>query len=81
VAQIAEEIRRQFGTGKISYVTWPDERKRIEIEQVRISSERFRDLVAWRPAYDFKQGLARTKAIVSGALHDLEPLVLASAVR
>ncbi|HXQ73876.1 MAG TPA: NAD-dependent epimerase/dehydratase family protein [Pyrinomonadaceae bacterium] len=79
VAQIAEEIARQFGGGQITYVAWPNERKRIEIEQVRISSERFRDLVAWRPAYDFKQGLARTKAIVSGPLHELEPLVLASA--
>jgi UDP-glucose 4-epimerase len=80
VAQIAEAITRQFGTGRISYVDWPDERKRIEIEQVRFSSERFRDLVDWRPAYDFKQGLARTKAIVCGAV-EAEPLVLAGAAK
>lgn len=81
VAQIAEEITRQFGSGRISYVDWPDERKRIEIEQVRFSSERFRGLVDWRPAYDFKQGLTRTKAIVSGEMNEAEPLVLAGAVR
>lgn len=81
VAQIAEEITREFGRGQINYVPWPDERKRIEIEQVKISSERFRDLVDWRPAYDFKQGLARTKAIVSGVTHEPEPLVFAGAVR
>ena len=81
VAQIAEEITRQFRSGKITYVAWPDDRKRIEIEQVRISSERFRDLVDWRPAYDFKQGLARTKAIISGEINEVEPLVLAGAVR
>jgi UDP-glucose 4-epimerase len=80
VSQIAEEITRQFGSGRISYVDWPDERKRIEIEQVRFSSERFRDLVDWRPVYDFKQGLARTKSIVSGELDETEPLVLATAV-
>ena len=81
VAQIAEEITRQFGSGKISHVDWPDERKRIEIEQVRFSSERFRDLVDWRPVYDFKQGLARTKAIISSEIHEAEPLVLAGAAR
>lgn len=80
VAQIAEEITRQFGSGRISYVEWPDERKRIEIEQVRFSSERFRDLVDWRPVYDFKQGLARTKAIVRG-VDEVEPLMMAGAVK
>jgi nucleoside-diphosphate-sugar epimerase len=81
VAQIAEEIRRQFGSGRITYIDWPDERKRIEIEQVKFTSERFRDLVNWRPAYDFKQGLARTKAITSGEVDDLEPLMFSSASR
>jgi UDP-glucose 4-epimerase len=81
VAQIAAEITRQFGSGRISYVEWPDERKRIEIEQVRFSSERFRDLVDWRPAYDFKQGLARTRAIVAGEIDVMEPLALAGAVK
>lgn len=81
VAQIAEEIRRQFGRGRITCIAWPDERKRIEIEQVRFTSERFRDLVNWRPAYDFRQGLARTKAITSGAVDDLEPLLVSSASR
>ena len=79
VAQIAEEITRQFGSGRINYVEWPDERKRIEIEQVRFSSERFRDLVDWRPVYDFKQGLARTKAIVSGGVDAMQPMALAGA--
>jgi UDP-glucose 4-epimerase len=81
VVQIAAEITRQFGGGRISYVEWPDERKRIEVEQVRFSSERFRDLVDWRPAYDFKQGLARTRAIISGEIDVREPLALAGAVK
>ena len=79
VAQIAEEIRRQFGSGRITYVDWPDERRRIEIEQVKFSSERLRDLLDWRPAYDFKEGLARTRGIVAGEIDDLEPLVFSSA--
>jgi len=38
-----------------------------------------RDMINWRPAYDFKQGLARTKAVISGEIHDLETLVFSSA--
>jgi nucleoside-diphosphate-sugar epimerase len=78
VARIAEEIRRQFGSGRITCIDWPDERRRIEIEQVRFSSTRFRDLVDWRPVYDFKQGLARTKAVISGEIDDLEPLLFSA---
>ena len=76
VTQIAHEITRRFGSGRITYVEWPDERRRIEIEQVRFSSLRLRKLIAWQPSYDFKEGLARTKAVISGELSDLETLLL-----
>jgi nucleoside-diphosphate-sugar epimerase len=79
VAEIAEQITRQFGGGKINYVEWPDERRRIEIEQVRFSSDRLRASIDWRPAYDFKEGLARTKAIIRGEIDEFEPLALTSA--
>ena len=79
VAQIAEEITRQFGRGKITYVPWPDERRRIEIDHVTFSSARLLDLINWRPAYSFKQGLDRTRAVISGEINDLEPLALTSA--
>jgi nucleoside-diphosphate-sugar epimerase len=79
VARIAEEIVQQFGGGKISYVEWPDERRRIEIDQVRFSSDRLRALIDWRPVYDLKEGLARTKAIVAGEFEQFESLVLTSA--
>lgn len=81
VAQIAERITREFGGGRISYVEWPDERKRIEIEQVRFSSDRLRDLIDWRPTYDFRHGLARTKAIVAGGIDAIEPLALAGVAK
>lgn len=79
VAQIAQEITRQFDRGKITYVPWPDERRRIEIDHVAFSSTRLRDLINWQPAYRFKQGLARTKAVISGEINDLEPLAFTSA--
>jgi UDP-glucose 4-epimerase len=76
VAEIAGAITRQFGGGRITYVEWPDERRRIEIEQVRFSSDRLRAMIDWRPTYDFKAGLARTRTIITGEIDELEPLAL-----
>lgn len=81
VAEIAGEITREFGGGRVTYVEWPDERRRIEIDQVRFSSVRLRELVPWRPSYNFKEGLARTKALIFGEIDEREPLVLSSAVK
>ena len=81
VAEIAQEITREFGTGRITYVDWPEQRKRIEIEQVKFSSERFRALVDWRPVVSFREGLARTKRIIAGELDEVESMVLAGAGR
>jgi nucleoside-diphosphate-sugar epimerase len=46
-------------------VDWPDERKRIEIDDVKISSALLRELTGWKPRYDFSQGLERTKEILA----------------
>jgi len=79
VAQIAHEITRQCGRGKLTFVPWPDERRRIEIDHVTFSSARLQDLTGWQPAYDFHQGLARTRAVIAGEIDDFEPLALTSA--
>lgn len=61
VAEIAAAIVRVFGRGKITHVEWPEERKRIEIEKVRFSAQRFRELTGWTPAIGFEEGLTRTR--------------------
>lgn len=65
VHEIAREIIRVFGTGKSTSVEWPDERKRIEIENVRISSERLRQITGWRARHSLEEGLRKTKEIMS----------------
>ena len=75
VAEIAKQIVKEFGRGRINHIEWPEERKRIEIDQVRFSSERLKGLVDWSPAYDFQGGLERTKAIIAGASDDVETAV------
>ena len=62
VAEIASTIVRTLGTGSVTHVPWPDERRRIEIDSVRISSRRFRERTGWAPRYSFDRGLARTLA-------------------
>ncbi len=66
VVDIAREVVRTFGQGRVTHVAWPEERQRIEIDDVRFSSERLRARLDWTPRYSFKEGLARTKAILDG---------------
>jgi UDP-glucose 4-epimerase len=63
VAQIAAAIVREVGAGTVTHVPWPDERKRIEIDAVRISSKRFRERTGWAPEYSLAEGLAKLLAL------------------
>jgi UDP-glucose 4-epimerase len=64
VIEIAERMIRILGRGRLNHVDWPDERKRIEIDDVRISSALLRSLTGWKPVYNFDEGLERTKQIL-----------------
>ncbi|MDP2933439.1 MAG: NAD-dependent epimerase/dehydratase family protein [bacterium] len=61
VKEIAEEIIKIFGSGRIEYIPWPDLRKRIEIEKVLISSARLHYLTGWKPKASLAQGLELTR--------------------
>ena len=67
VLEIARKITELFGRGSVTQVGWPDERRRIEIEQVRISSDRLHGVTGWRPRYTFEQGLLKTRAFLQQA--------------
>ena len=64
VLEIARKIVSAFGRGRVVNVEWPDVRRRIEIDNVRISSARLRFLTGWEPRYGFDEGLARTREIM-----------------
>ena len=63
VREIAAAIVRVIGRGTVTHVAWPDERKRIEIDDVRFSAARFRALADWKPAHTFEQGLQKTRTV------------------
>lgn len=65
VLEIAEKIISVLGRGKLKHIEWPDERKRIEIEKVTISSAKLRGITGWQPRYSFEQGLIKTKEILT----------------
>lgn len=64
VREIAEAIVRVFGSGKVTHVAWPEERRRTEVEAVRFSSARLQAVTGWRPRHDFTAGLTRTRDIL-----------------
>jgi len=64
VREIAETIVSVFQRGQVTNVEWPDDRLRIEIGHVKLSSAKLRAIVGWEPRYDLVSGLQRTKAIL-----------------
>ena len=50
------------GSGTVSYVEWPPEKKRIDIGSFYTDSAKFRGAVGWRPTVDLRTGFERTIA-------------------
>ncbi|MSR76719.1 MAG: NAD-dependent epimerase/dehydratase family protein [Candidatus Omnitrophica bacterium] len=64
VRQIAQTIVETFQSGHVVYETWPNERKRIDVESVRFSSEKLRALTGWSAPTDLVTGIRRTCEIL-----------------
>jgi UDP-glucose 4-epimerase len=61
VREIAAAVVEEMGSGIVTHIPWPDDRRRIEIDTVQISGARFRSLTPWRPQFDLREGLRRTR--------------------
>jgi UDP-glucose 4-epimerase len=64
VRNIAENIVQVFGRGSLKLVPWPDERKRIEVDDVKISSALLAGITGFRPQFSFTEGLRRTLEVL-----------------
>jgi UDP-glucose 4-epimerase len=64
VLEIAGQIIKVMGRGRLAHVDWPDERRRIEIDRIRFTSARLRSIMDWQPQWSFEQGLQRTRAVM-----------------
>ena len=62
------------GSGRVSYVEWPAEKKSIDIGSFYADSSKFRTAVGWEPAVALRDGLERTVAFYREHLsHYLDP--------
>jgi UDP-glucose 4-epimerase len=59
---LVELLIEVAGSGRVRYVPWPADKKRIDIGSFYSDSTRFRDTVGWRPRVGLREGLARTLA-------------------
>ena len=50
------------GSGHMTLVPWPEEKKRIDIGSFYTDSSRFMTVTGWQPTVDVRDGLARTLA-------------------
>ena len=64
VREIAYCIANVFNRGKVVEVDWPILRRRIEVENVIITSAKLRSRIRWTPQYSFEEGLRKTKKIM-----------------
>ena len=70
VAQIAEATVKYIGSGKVTFVAWPKDRKAIEVGDAIISNQKIKEILNWSPEYDLKKGLLQTKAYYESCLNE-----------
>jgi len=58
--EVAHTIVRLFG-GSIKNAEWPEDKKRMEIGDVEISSDKLKGAINWEPRYTLEKGLKETK--------------------
>ena len=58
---------RSPAPGRVTYVEWPPEKKRIDIGSFYSDSSKFRGAVGWTPTVDLREGFERTIAFYRAA--------------
>jgi UDP-glucose 4-epimerase len=67
VLEIAEKIVSVMG-GSLRHIEWPKEREAIEVGDAIISNQKIKDSLDWKPAFDLRQGLIKTRDYFSPSL-------------
>jgi UDP-glucose 4-epimerase len=60
--ELVATLLRIAGTGRVRYVEWPDDKKRIDIGSFYSDSARFQAATGWTPQVSMAEGLAQTLA-------------------
>jgi UDP-glucose 4-epimerase len=59
-SQLAAELVRIAGAGRVEYVSWPPDKKIIDIGSFYADSTRFMKATGWKPTVSLADGLTRT---------------------
>jgi UDP-glucose 4-epimerase len=59
---LVELLIEVAGTGRVTYVPWPPDKKRIDIGSFYSDSSKFRATTSWHPGVTLREGFARTIA-------------------
>jgi UDP-glucose 4-epimerase len=57
---LVELLLEIAGSGRVAYVPWPDEKRRIDIGSFYTDSTKFMNATGWKPAVALREGLRRT---------------------
>jgi len=60
--ELVETLIEVAGSGRVRYVDWPEEKKKIDIGSFYSDSTRFRSSTGWQSAIDIREGLVRAVA-------------------
>jgi UDP-glucose 4-epimerase len=61
VTEIAQLTVKYIGSGRVTYVNWPKERKAIDIGDAIISNQKIKQTLNWSPEVNIETGLNLTK--------------------
>jgi UDP-glucose 4-epimerase len=61
VAQIAEATVKYIGAGRVKYISWPKERKSVEIGDAVICNAKIKRTLGWSPQTNLQSGLTKTR--------------------
>jgi UDP-glucose 4-epimerase len=59
-SDLAAELVRISGKGRVEYVSWPPDKKAIDIGSFYADSTRFMKATGWQPSIPLSEGLRRT---------------------
>ena len=73
VAEIAQSTVKYIGSGRVTFVEWPDGRKNIDIGDAIISNQKIKNLLSWSPRINLIDGLCLTKNYYQSCLDKYFP--------
>ncbi|MFW9994127.1 MAG: NAD-dependent epimerase/dehydratase family protein [Candidatus Odinarchaeota archaeon] len=67
---IAKMIVNYAGSGEVTLVPWPENRKKIEVGDVVLNIDKIKKILGWNPRTNFEEGIKKTISFYRGRLNE-----------